>query len=63
MPGDDWQRFAKICAPILRFHVGHPGKKLMFMGCEFAQKTSEMSSGPLTQLALFDQKRHAASRA
>ena len=35
MPGDDWQRFANLRA-YYSFMFGHPGKKLMFMGCEFA---------------------------
>jgi len=37
MPGDDWQRFANLRA-YYSFMFGHPGKKLMFMGCEFAQE-------------------------
>jgi 1,4-alpha-glucan branching enzyme len=35
MPGDDWQRFANLRA-YYGFMWGHPGKKLLFMGCEFA---------------------------
>jgi 1,4-alpha-glucan branching enzyme len=38
MPGDQWQRFANLRA-YYSFMYGHPGKKLMFMGCEFAQDT------------------------
>jgi 1,4-alpha-glucan branching enzyme len=37
MPGDNWQRFANLRA-YYAFMFGHPGKKLMFMGCEFAQE-------------------------
>jgi 1,4-alpha-glucan branching enzyme len=36
MPGDRWQQFANLRA-YYGFMWGHPGKKLLFMGCEFAQ--------------------------
>ncbi len=37
MPGDDWQRFANLRV-YYAFMFGHPGKKLLFMGCEFGQQ-------------------------
>lgn len=37
MPGDEWQRFANLRA-LYGFMFGHPGKKLLFMGNEFAQE-------------------------
>ena len=36
MPGDDWQRFANLRAYFAMMFC-HPGKKLLFMGAEFAQ--------------------------
>jgi 1,4-alpha-glucan branching enzyme len=37
MPGDRWRRFANLRA-YFGFMWGHPGKKLLFMGGEFAQE-------------------------
>ena len=37
MPGDAWQQFANLRL-LYGFMWGHPGKKLLFMGCEFAPR-------------------------
>jgi 1,4-alpha-glucan branching enzyme len=36
MPGDEWQRFANLRL-LYTYMFTHPGKKLLFMGSEFAQ--------------------------
>jgi 1,4-alpha-glucan branching enzyme len=38
MPGDEWQRFANLRL-LYTFMFTYPGKKLLFMGSEFAQGT------------------------
>ncbi|GFO70879.1 1,4-alpha-glucan branching enzyme [Bathymodiolus japonicus methanotrophic gill symbiont] len=38
MPGDEWQKFANLRL-LYTFMFTYPGKKLLFMGCEFAQGT------------------------
>ncbi|WP_445158276.1 1,4-alpha-glucan branching protein GlgB [Halomonas sp. E14] len=57
MPGDDWQKFAN-----LRAYLGvmwtQPGKKLLFMGCEFGQ-WREWSHDRELDWWLLDEPRHA----
>jgi 1,4-alpha-glucan branching enzyme len=57
MPGDDWQRFANLRA-YYGFMFGHPGKKLLFMGCEFAQ-VREWDHDHSLDWHLLAQSRHA----
>ena len=57
MPGDDWQKFANLRA-YLGFMWGHPGKKLLFMGCEFAQ-WNEWNEAAQLDWPLLEQAPHA----
>ena len=61
MPGDDWQRFANLRA-YYSFMFGHPGKKLMFMGCEFGQ-SREWNHDHSLDWHLLDDDRHAGVKA
>ena len=38
MPGDDWQKFANLRL-LFGYMFGHPGKKLLFMGSELAERS------------------------
>jgi 1,4-alpha-glucan branching enzyme len=53
MPGDEWQRFANLRA-YLAFMWAHPGKKLLFMGGELAQRREWNHDGQLDWEALQD---------
>jgi 1,4-alpha-glucan branching enzyme len=46
MPGDDWQMFANLRL-LLGYMWTHPGKKLLFMGGEFAQRREWTHEGEL----------------
>ena len=58
MPGDRWQRFANLRA-YFGFMWGHPGKKLLFMGDEFAQER-EWNHDRELDWRLIDDPAHAA---
>jgi 1,4-alpha-glucan branching enzyme len=57
MPGNDWERFANLRA-YFAFMWAHPGKKLIFMGCELAQAQEWNHDGELAWGSLLD-GRHA----
>jgi 1,4-alpha-glucan branching enzyme len=46
MPGDEWQRFANL-RTLLAYQWLFPGKKLLFMGCEFGQSSEWNHNAPL----------------
>jgi 1,4-alpha-glucan branching enzyme len=46
MPGDDWQQFANL-RTMYGYMWTHPGKKLLFMGGEFAQRREWTHDGEL----------------
>jgi 1,4-alpha-glucan branching enzyme len=57
MPGDTWQRFANLRAYYGYMFV-HPGKKLLFMGAEFAQER-EWNHDQSLDWHLYDDPKHA----
>lgn len=56
MPGDDWQKFANLRA-YFGLMWAHPGKKLLFMGGEFAQR-SEWDHDSALEWNLLDWEPH-----
>jgi 1,4-alpha-glucan branching enzyme len=61
MPGDDWQQFANLRA-LFGLMWGHPGKKLLFMGCEFGQRREWTHDGELQWWATGDPKHAGLQR-
>ena len=60
MAGDDWQKFASLRA-YYAFMWGYPGKKLLFMGQEFAQR-DEWNEARALDWHLLDAPAHAGVR-
>ena len=58
MPGDDWQKFANMRL-LYTYMYGHPGKKLLFMGGEFAQ-WEEWTESKALDWELLEYDRHKA---
>jgi 1,4-alpha-glucan branching enzyme len=61
MSGDEWQKFANLRA-YYAMMWGYPGKKLLFMGQEFAQRR-EWSEERALDWELLDSPAHAGVRA
>jgi 1,4-alpha-glucan branching enzyme len=57
MPGDEWQKLANLRL-LYGFMFGHPGKKLLFMGDEFGQR-SEWNHDASVEWNLLDDRGHA----
>ena len=53
MPGNDWEKFANLRA-YYGFMWGHPGKKLLFMGQEFGQRTEWNHNAEIDWACLHD---------
>lgn len=61
MPGDDWQRFANLRL-LLAYQFAHPGKKLLFMGNEFAQRREWSYQTELDWFLLGDERHRGVQR-
>ena len=61
MPGDEWQRFANLRA-YYGFMWAHPGKKLLYMGCEIAQQREWNHDRGLDWFSLDDPNRRGVQR-
>jgi 1,4-alpha-glucan branching enzyme len=57
MPGDKWQKLSNLRA-LYAYMWSHPGKKLLFMGCEFAQER-EWSHATSLDWHLLEDEGHA----
>jgi len=60
MPGDDWQKFANLRL-LLGYQYSQPGKKLLFMGCEFGQR-KEWNHDDVLDWKLLEQPAHDGIR-
>ncbi len=61
MPGDEWQQFANLRL-LHAYQHAHPGKKLIFMGMEFGQRSEWNHAGTVEWQALLYQP-HSQARA
>ena len=61
MPGDTWQRLANVRA-LLAYMWAHPGKQLLFMGCELADDREWSEERGLDWYLLHDPARAGVQR-
>ena len=61
MPGDDWQRFANLRL-FLAMMWTHPGKKLLFMGCEFGAEEEWSVDAPFPWPHPYDERRQGVMK-
>jgi 1,4-alpha-glucan branching enzyme len=61
MPGDRWQKLANL-RTLYAYMWAHPGKKLLFMGSEFAQEAEWSHAGSL-DWHLLETREHAGIQA
>ncbi|MFC0003702.1 1,4-alpha-glucan branching protein GlgB [Micromonospora siamensis] len=61
MPGDTWQRLANVRA-LLAYMWAHPGKQLLFMGCELADDREWSEQRGLDWYLLHDPARSGVQR-
>ena len=62
MPGDRWQRFANLRA-LFGYMWSHPGKQLLFMGCEFGQEREWSEPAGSLDWHLLEEDEHAGVQA
>jgi 1,4-alpha-glucan branching enzyme len=62
MPGDRWQRFANLRA-LYGYMWAHPGKQLLFMGCEFGQEQEWSEPAGSLDWHLLEEADHAGVHA
>ena len=62
MPGDRWQKLANLRA-LYGYLWAHPGKQLLFMGCELAQQAEWSEEAGSLDWHLLDDPDHAGVRA
>ena len=62
MPGDRWQRFANLRA-LYGYMWAHPGKQLLFMGCELGQEKEWSEPAGSLDWHLLEEPDHAGVQA